>query len=188
MGVPLSLSAHRDSVYSSLWSAAISDTPLGKERTTKRARTISAAFVRTVSRPNVYGDGRGGRRLSLRAHRTVTGRITKTGRQRVRIEERLTSTGLGPYAEITLAKARRKALDNSRAVRHGGNPRGRGVPAFAEAAERTIELHRGGWKAGSEKWRARQDPELQRSYQQREDVPCTCHSHDSAGSAADCRD
>ena len=32
---------------------------------------------------------------------------------------------------------------------HGGDPRGRGVPTFAEAAKRTIELHRDGWKAGS---------------------------------------
>ena len=122
---------------------------------TKRPRTLSAAFVRTVSRPGVYGDGRGGRGLSLRVHRTATGRITKTWRQRVRIEGRLTSIGLGPYPEITLAEARQKALDNSRAVRHGGDPRGRGVPTFAEAAERTIELHRDGWKAGSplpEQW------------------------------------
>ena len=116
---------------------------------TKRPRTLTAAFVRTVNRPGVYGDGRGGRGLSLRVHRTKNGRISKTWRQRLRIEGRLTSVGLGPYPEITLAEARRKALDNSRAVRHGGDPRGRGVPTFAEAAERTIELHRDGWKAGS---------------------------------------
>jgi integrase len=116
---------------------------------TKRPRTLTAAFVRTVNRPGVYGDGRGGRGLSLRVHRTKTGRISKTWRQRLRIEGRLTSVGLGPYPEITLAEARRKALDNSRAVRHGGDPRGRGVPTFAEAADRTIELHRDGWKAGS---------------------------------------
>ena len=115
----------------------------------KRPRTLTAAFVRTVSRPGVYGDGRGGRGLSLRVHRTATGRITRTWRQRVRIEGRLTSIGLGPYPEITLAEARQKALDNSRAVRHGGDPRGRGVPTFAEAAERTIALHRDSWKAGS---------------------------------------
>ena len=122
---------------------------------TKRPRTLSAAFVRTISRPGVYGDGRGGRGLSLRVHRTATGRITKKWRERVRIDGRLTSIGLGPYPEITLAEARRKARDNSRAVRHGGDPRGRGVPTFAEAAERTIKLHRDGWKAGSplpEQW------------------------------------
>ena len=121
----------------------------------KRPRTLTAAFVRTVNRPGVYGDGRGGRGLSLRVHRTKTGRISKTWRQRLRIEGRLTSVGFGPYPEITLAEARRRALDNSRAVRHGGDPRGRGVPTFAEAIERTIELHRDGWKPGStvaEQW------------------------------------
>ena len=115
----------------------------------KRPRTLTAAFVRTVGRPGVYGDGRGGRGLSLRVHRTATGRITKTWRQRVRIEGRLTSIGLGPYPEVTLAEARQKALDSSRMVRLGRDPRGRGVPTFAEAAERTIELHRDAWKAGS---------------------------------------
>ena len=34
---------------------------------TKQPRTLTAAFVRTVGRPGVYGDGRGGRGLlSLR--------------------------------------------------------------------------------------------------------------------------
>ncbi len=123
----------------------------------KRPRTLSAAFVRTVGRPGVYGDGRGGRGLSLRVHRTLDGRITKTWRQRVRIEGRLTSVGLGPYPEVTLAEARQKALDNSRGVLLGQDPRGRGVPTFAEAAERTIELHREAWKAGSplpEQWKS----------------------------------
>ncbi|MDE2984315.1 MAG: Arm DNA-binding domain-containing protein [Gemmatimonadota bacterium] len=81
---------------------------------TKRPRTLTAAFVRTVGRPGVYGDGRGGRGLSLRVYRTANGRITKTWRQRVRIDGRLTSIGLGPYPEVTLADAREKALDNSR--------------------------------------------------------------------------
>ncbi|MXX33485.1 MAG: tyrosine-type recombinase/integrase [Gemmatimonadetes bacterium] len=115
----------------------------------KRPRTLSAAFVRTVNRPGVYGDGRGGRGLSLRVHRTRDGRITKTWRQRVRIEGRLTSIGLGPYPEVTLAEARQKALDNSRDVLLGQDPRGRGIPTFSEAAERTIKLHRESWKAGS---------------------------------------
>ena len=89
---------------------------------TKRPRTLSAAFVRTVNGPGVYGDGRGGRGLSLRVHRTLDGRITKTWRQRVRIEGRLTSIGLGPYPEVTLAEARQKALDNSRGRPPGPRP------------------------------------------------------------------
>ncbi len=116
---------------------------------TKRPKTLTAAFVRTVGRPGVYGDGRGGRGLSLRVYRTANGRITKTWRQRVRIDGRLTSIGLGPYPEVTLADAREKAMDNSRRVLRGRDPRGRGVPTFAEAARRTIELHRDSWKPGS---------------------------------------
>ena len=50
---------------------------------------------------------------------------------------------------MTLADAREKALDNSRRVLRGQDPRGRGVPTFAEAARRTIKLHRDSWKAGS---------------------------------------
>ena len=60
----------------------------------KRPRTLTAAFVRPINRPGVYGDGRGGRGLSLRVHRTATGRITKTWRQRLRIGGRLTSVAL----------------------------------------------------------------------------------------------
>ena len=60
----------------------------------KRPRTLTAAFVRSINRPGVYGPGRGGRGLSLRVHRTATGRITKTWRQRLRIGGRLTSVAL----------------------------------------------------------------------------------------------
>ena len=66
---------------------------------TKRPRTLTAAFVRTVGRTGVYGDGRGGRGLSLRVYRTVDGRITKTWRQRVRIDGRLTSIGLARISQ-----------------------------------------------------------------------------------------
>ena len=92
----------------------------------KAATPGARSTVCSVNRPGVYGDGRGGRGLSLRVHPTKTGRISKTWRQRLKIEGRLTSVGLGPYPEITLAEARRTALDNSRAVRHGGDPRGGG--------------------------------------------------------------
>ena len=116
---------------------------------TKRPRTLTAASVRTVSRPGVYRDGCGGRGLSLRVHRTISARVTKTWRQRVRIDGRLTLIGPGPCPEVTPAEARKMALDHSRMARLGCDPRGRGGPTFAEAAERTVKLHRDGWKAGS---------------------------------------
>ena len=42
---------------------------------TRRPATLTAAFVRTVSKPGVYGDGRGSRGLSLRVHRMKSGRL-----------------------------------------------------------------------------------------------------------------
>ena len=116
---------------------------------TRRPATLTAAFVRTVSKPGVYGDGRGSRGLSLRVHRMKSGRLSRTWRQRLRVAGRLTTTGLGRYPEVSLAEARHKAIENARAIGQGVDPRGGGVPTFREAAEETIRLHAESWKAGS---------------------------------------
>ena len=73
----------------------------------RRPATLTATFVRTVSKPGVYGDGRGSRGLSLRVHRMKSGRLSRTWRQRLRVAGRLTTTGLGRYPEVSLAEARR---------------------------------------------------------------------------------
>ena len=115
----------------------------------RRPATLTAAFVRTVSKPGVYGDGRGSHGLSLRVHRMKSGRLSRTWRQRLRVAGRLTTTGLGRYPEVSLAEARHKAIENARAIGQGVDPRGGGVPTFREAAEETIRLHAESWKAGS---------------------------------------
>ena len=116
---------------------------------TRRPATLTAAFVRTVSKPGVYGDGRGSRGLSLRVHRMNSGRLSRTWRQRLRVAGRLTTTGLGRFPEVSLAEARHKAIENARAIGQGVDPRGGGVPTFREAGEETIRLHAESWKAGS---------------------------------------
>ncbi len=116
---------------------------------TRRPATLTAAFVRTVSKPGVYGDGRGSRGLSLRVHRMKSDRLARTWRQRLRVAGRLTTTGLGRFPEVSLAEARHKAIENARAIGQGVDPRGGGVPTFREAAEETIRLHAESWKAGS---------------------------------------
>ena len=115
----------------------------------RRPATLTAAFVRTVSKPGVYGDGHGSRGLSLRVHRMKSGRLSRTWRQRLRVAGRLTTTGLGRFPEVSLAEARHKAIENARAIGQGVDPRGGGVPTFREAAEETIRLHAESWKAGS---------------------------------------
>ena len=108
-----------------------------------RPKTLSAAFVRTVSEAGRYGDGRGGHGLSLLVRPTRNGRLSKTWSQRLRVNGKPVMIGLGAYPIVTLAEARAKCLENRRAVEQGRDPRGEGVPLFVEAAERVIALHAG---------------------------------------------
>ncbi len=112
--------------------------------------------MQTVGRPGRYGDGRGGFGLSLLVKDTMSGRKSKTWSQRLRINGKPFNMGLGKFPIVTLAEARTKAIENRRAIEHGMDPRGGGIPTFAEAAEKVIALHSKNWKAGSEyeaQWR-----------------------------------
>src|SRR3954454_25403827 len=69
---------------------------------------------------------------------------------RYQLNGRRRDMGLGPYPEITLARAREKAMDARRLVKEGCDPladRAR-VPAltFKAAAEALIESKRPGWR------------------------------------------
>ena len=122
----------------------------------KRPRQLSAAFVRTVTRPGRYGDGRGGHGLSLLVKPTVTGRVSRTWAQRLKINGRAFNMGMGAYPIVTLAEARVTALENRRAVTQGRDPRGGGIPTFEQATETVIALYAKNWKGNgsSEKgWR-----------------------------------
>ncbi len=114
-----------------------------------RPAALSAAFVRTVTRPGRYGDGRGGYGLSLRVMPMANGRISKTWSQRVRLAGRPNNLGLGRYPLVSLAEARAAALKNARAIAQGLDPRGGRVPTFEEAAEQVIALHEPTWKHGA---------------------------------------
>ena len=123
----------------------------------KRPKTLSAAFVKTVKCPGRYGDGLGGHGLSLLVKPTsVPGRLSKTWSQRLRINGRTTNLGLGSYPVVTLSHARTEALRNRRTVARAGDPRGDGVPSFADAVEKVLAIHRPNWKNGASEaqWRA----------------------------------
>lgn len=116
----------------------------------RRPATLSATFVKTVRRPGRYGDGRGGHGLSLLVKPTrVEGRLSKTWSQRLRINGRETNLGLGSYPAVTLAEARRRALDNRQAIEEGRNPKANKTPTFEQAADKVIELHSAKWRPGS---------------------------------------
>ena len=126
----------------------------------KRPNMLSATFVKTVNAPGRYGDGRGGLGLSLLVRIAAQGHVTKCWTQSIRIGGRPTSVGLGRYPVVTLALARRKALENAQAIAEGRDPRrraGRGAPTFAEAVEKVVAIHAPNWKPGGRTengWRA----------------------------------
>ena len=111
---------------------------------------LSATFVRTITKPGRYGDGRGGFGLSLLVKPMANGRTSKTWAQRIRIDGRESNIGLGAYPVVTLAEARKVALVNRRMISQGRDPRTGQTdrtPTFAEAVETVIRLQ--SWKPGS---------------------------------------
>ena len=136
---------------------------LPKHRGRRPHNALSAAFVRT-SKPGYYCDGNG---LYLRVDRSGARRWE----QRLRIQGRNRTLGLGGCQLVSLAEAREKAFMNRKIARSGGDPRTerhkvRDIPTFAEAAARVLEQKRPGWRSGKhpEDWisslRAYAFPEL----------------------------
>ena len=124
-----------------------------------RPKRLTARFVRGVKCAGRYGDGRGGFGLSLLVRPTSSGRLSKTWAQRLHIDGRAVNIGLGAYPLVTLADARRAALENRRVTLQGKDPRASdaGAPTFAEAARHVIRLRRASWRRGSKseaQWKA----------------------------------
>ncbi len=113
-----------------------------------RPKTLTAAFVKSINRAGRYGDGRGSHGLSLLVKPMLNGRLSRTWSQRLRLDRQPFNIGLGSFPIVGLAEARRRALENRRAVERGEDPRKPkfAVPTFAQAAETVIALHAPGWK------------------------------------------
>ena len=128
----------------------------------ERPKVLSAAFVRTITEPGRYGDGRGSFGLYLRVHQSTSGRITRNWGQRIRIGGQITNVGLGSFPRVTLAMARTRATQNAQMIEEGSDPRTpvATVPTFTSALEAVISIHRDNWKDGgkTEKdWRSKLD-------------------------------
>lgn len=122
----------------------------------KKPNVLHARFVEIVNRPGRYGDGRGGFGLSLNVKPMANGRMSKSWVQRIRFNGRATNVGLGRYPVVTLATARRKAIENMRAIAEGRDPLEGGIPTFAKALERVLDIQRPNWKnpKSEKQWRA----------------------------------
>ena len=113
---------------------------MSKQRGSKHlTNRLSAQFVRTAP-PGFYCDGQG---LNLRVDPSGARRWV----QRLVIRGKPRTLGLGGYPLVSLKEAREKALANRKMARAGGDPlaekrRAQGIPDFAEAATKVIELHR----------------------------------------------
>ncbi len=124
-----------------------------------RPGRLNAAFVRTVSRPGVYGDQHG---LRLRVYKSRKRQsISKQWIWRGTVSGTRRDIGLGGFPYITLAEARQTAFEYRKISRAGGDPMTLSsrpdVPTFAQAAETVIAIHREGWKDGGKsemQWRA----------------------------------
>ena len=124
----------------------------------KRSRPyrLTAQYVKDLSQPGRYGDGRGGNGLSLLVQPTARGDAAKSWAQRLQLGGgKVRSIGLGAYPAVTLTAARRTAADNAARLREGrplaaraSAPRSTG-PTLAEATEATIAVHASSWKPGS---------------------------------------
>ena len=123
-----------------------------KPRTTKRRgrhphKALSADFCRNVAEAGRYADGNG-----LYLHVDPSG--ARRWVQRLVIHGRSRGLGLGSYALVSLAQARRKALANRKLARRGGDPlRGKPdsvrVPTFENAAGRVLDIYSQAWRDGS---------------------------------------
>lgn len=115
---------------------------------------LTVQFVRSVTKPGRYYDGRGDG-LMLR----VAPGGSKQWVWRGTVEGRRRDYGLGSIRFTSLAEARKTAHQYMKMARQGLDPKGnqnRGVPTFAEAAEVVIGLYGAKWKPGSksaEQWR-----------------------------------
>ena len=113
-----------------------------------RRSMLTAAFVRTVSRPGKYGDLHG---LILRVRPSGSRQWIWRGT----VRGRRVDLGLGGYPYTTLAEARDLAFEYRKLARSGGDPRTlqpgaqNGVPTFKEAVEKVIGIHRASWRSGS---------------------------------------
>ena len=105
---------------------------------------LTAATVRTASRPGLHGDG-------ATLYLAVAPGGSKSWIQRVTVAGRRRDIGLGGYPAVSLAKARLRAMANRVAIADGIDPlaekRRANTPTFRAAAVVTLEANRPRWRS-----------------------------------------
>ena len=121
-----------------------------------RPTRLSAVFVRKATRPGRYGDGFGGHGLSLLVKERAHGGVAKSWSQRLRVSGRVRNIGLGPFPIVSLADARKAAIENARMAWQGQDPKASRAPTMEQAAETVIEFRATTWRnpLTAEIWRS----------------------------------
>ena len=110
------------------------------------ANLLTATKVQKLKEPGRFFDGVG-------LHLRILDNGTKTWIQKLTVNGKETTLGHGGYPAVSLAEARRKALEAKGIARSGGNPVTRSVssaPKLKDAIEAVIALNRDGWRPGYE--------------------------------------
>ena len=120
----------------------------GQKRKSGRhpANQLTATQVAKLKEPGRYFDGAG---LFLR----VTETLTKNWIQKLTVNGKQTTLGHGAYPAVSLAEARRKAIEAKALARQGGNPATRtisGAPKFKDAIDSVVALNKHSWRPGYE--------------------------------------
>ncbi|MGB0158835.1 MAG: tyrosine-type recombinase/integrase [Thalassovita mediterranea] len=110
----------------------------------RKEKALSAAFVRTASKPGKYFDGHG---LFLKVDTSGARRWV----QRIVIRGKRTEIGLGSASLVSLAEARESALENRKLARAGGDPlqakrTAKALLTFEEAARKVHKIHEPTWR------------------------------------------
>ena len=115
--------------------------PQGRGRLSK----LSAAKAKALTKPGMYGDGRG---LYLR----IAAGGSKSWILRASIDGRRRDIGLGGFRTVSLARARQHADAHRMAIAEGRDPlaekRRASMPTFAEAAVTVHGAKLAGWRSG----------------------------------------
>ena len=114
-------------------------------------KRLTAAFVKHAT-PGRYYDEHG---LILRVKPTGSKQWVWRGT----VRGKRVDLGLGGWPYTSLKEARQKAFDYKKLARDGGDPRAlkNTAPAFEDALEKVLEIHREAWRPGSKseaQWRA----------------------------------
>ena len=117
----------------------------------KRPR-LTNTFIKSIDRPTRRGDGLGGNGLSIIAY-TVAGGLNKSWSQRILVDGKARTFGLGKWPQITIATARKLAFQNITKRDNGKNIREpeHHIPTMGEAFDKFIADHTPEWKRRGER-------------------------------------